>query len=101
MDTHEQDAVIGRRLAQIREHRRLSQSAVAFQIGHPQSWLAKIEIGERRLLYHEGIALLDFYMAPQDLLDPDLPDYEFRAILDHLGDESPFDPRSRWTKESR
>jgi transcriptional regulator with XRE-family HTH domain len=101
MDAHEQGVVIGHRLAQIRERRRLSQSSVALQFGHPQSWLAKIELGERRLLYHEGIALLEFYMAPLDILDPDASEREFRAILDRLGDEHPDEPHYGWSRESR
>lgn len=87
MDAADRQELIGRRLATIRERRGLSQSAVARQFGHPQSWLAKIEAGDRRLLYVEGINLLDFYCVAVDILDPAMPSVVFLKRLDELGDD--------------
>ncbi len=77
MDRESESELLGRRLAEIRQRAGFTQTKVAAYFSKPQSWVAKIEAGERNLRYSEGVALLELFRAPHDLLDPDLDDDEF------------------------
>ncbi|HEY3685761.1 MAG TPA: helix-turn-helix transcriptional regulator [Streptosporangiaceae bacterium] len=48
MDTHE----VGRRIAENRRRRGLSQSVLAGLIGRSESWLSQVERGKRRIDAH-------------------------------------------------
>jgi transcriptional regulator with XRE-family HTH domain len=81
MDTTEWDVLIGRRLAQIRVRRGLSQSEVARRLGRPQSWVSKIESGDRRLLMREAVDFGDCYAVSLNLFDGQGTEEEFAARL--------------------
>jgi transcriptional regulator with XRE-family HTH domain len=57
----EEDVAVGRRLAEARHGAGLSQAEVGRRLGIPQSRIAKLEIGTRRLLWSEGVELAGLY----------------------------------------
>lgn len=57
----EEDVAVGRRLAEARHGAGLSQAEVGRRLGIPQSRIAKLEIGTRRLLWSEGVELAELY----------------------------------------
>ena len=62
------DRSLGARLAAAREKAGMTQLAAAKAIGLPQSAVAKLERGKRRLLFLEGLRLANLYgVVPTDL----------------------------------
>jgi transcriptional regulator with XRE-family HTH domain len=57
----EEDLAVGRRLARARHEIGLSQTDVGRRLGVAQSRIAKLEIGTRRLLFSEAVALATLY----------------------------------------
>jgi transcriptional regulator with XRE-family HTH domain len=57
----EEDVAVGRRLAEARHGAGLSQAEVGRRLGIPQSRIAKLEVGTRRLLWSEGVELAGLY----------------------------------------
>ncbi len=57
-------------LGDAREDAGLSQAAAARALGVAQSRVAKLELGQRQLLFVEAIALCDLYGVNLDRLDP-------------------------------
>lgn len=66
------DRSLGERLAAAREQAGMTQLAAAKAIGLPQSAVAKLERGKRRLLFLEGLRLADLYGLECRDLDPSL-----------------------------
>ena len=63
-------------LVSVRKEAKLTQAAVAERLGRPQSYLAKVENGERRLDIVEFVALAEALNGePQDV---------FASFLDRL-----------------
>ena len=57
-------AAIGARLADLRRVRGLTQEAAAAEAGRRKSWLAKLERGQRSLLFSEAIELAEVFGVP-------------------------------------
>ena len=55
------DLAVGRRLAAMRNEAGLTQVEVGRRLGFAQSRIAKLEIGTRRLLFSEAIAIAELY----------------------------------------
>lgn len=68
------------RLAEVREARGFTQAEVAKAYGRPQSWIAKLETGTRRLLFDEGAFLAFYYRVPTDMF-----------LADRVSDEELWD----------
>ena len=60
---------VGRRLADVRESKNLSQLVVAEALGIPQSQIAKLELGLRTLTFAEALDLADLYGVEMTALD--------------------------------
>lgn len=66
---------IGRRLAAIRAEAGLTQRQLAGRISREQSWLAKLELAERRLDINDLVALANgLQLSPAALLHLLLPE---------------------------
>jgi transcriptional regulator with XRE-family HTH domain len=52
---------IGQALGLRRRDAGLTQAVVAERLGRPKSWIAKLERGQRSLLFSEAIALAELY----------------------------------------
>ena len=59
---------MGRRLAQLRVERGLTQRALAERIGKPASFVGKVELAERRLDVLDVLALAEAYELPPEQL---------------------------------
>lgn len=66
----ESDGVVGRLVGDARQAAGLPQSHAARHLGWPQSRLANIELGKRRLLFVEALLLADLYAVPVSSFDP-------------------------------
>jgi hypothetical protein len=66
----ESDVTIGRLLGDARQMAGLPQSHAARHMGWPQSRLANLELGRRRLLFVEALLLADLYSVPVSAFDP-------------------------------
>jgi transcriptional regulator with XRE-family HTH domain len=85
--------VIGRLLGDARQKAGLSQSLAAERLGISQSWLARIELGQRRLSVAEAAMCASLYGVPFGQFDPrTAPKEWFGAISTR---------RSRTTSASR
>ena len=62
--------VIGRLLGDARQAAGLPQSAAAARVGVSQSWLARLERGQRRLTVAEAVAFAKLYGVPLEAFDP-------------------------------
>jgi DNA-binding XRE family transcriptional regulator len=62
--------VIGRLLGDARQAAGLPQSAAAARVGVSQSWLARLETGERRLTIAEAAVFATLYDVPLEAFDP-------------------------------
>jgi transcriptional regulator with XRE-family HTH domain len=62
--------LIGLLLGDAREEARLPQSAAAKALGVAQSRIAKLELGQRQLIFIEALTLCDLYGVALDRLDP-------------------------------
>lgn len=60
-DEREVDLAVGRALAYYRLRAGLSQAEAARRLGEPQSFIAKMETGRRRLLYREAVQIATLY----------------------------------------
>ena len=67
----DEDLAVGRCLAAARNEAGLSQVEVARRLGFAQSRIAKLEIGTRRLLFSEAIALAEMYGVSLSAFVPD------------------------------
>ena len=63
-------AAVGRLLGDAREKARLPQSEVARRLGIAQSRIARLELGKRRLLYWEAVAMAQLYGVDISAFDP-------------------------------
>jgi transcriptional regulator with XRE-family HTH domain len=54
-------AATAARLASLRKAAGLSQIEVSDRLGHPKSWIGKLETGRRSLLFSEAVAITDLY----------------------------------------
>jgi transcriptional regulator with XRE-family HTH domain len=71
-ELHEENKVIGQRLRAARDARHLSQRAVAAILGENQSWVSKVEQGERRADLAEGARMMRLYaVEPNAILMPE------------------------------
>lgn len=61
-----EDLAVGARLAAARHGAGLSQAGAARELGFAQSRIAKLEIGTRRLLFSEAVALARLYRVGLD-----------------------------------
>lgn len=69
----EENRAIGRRLRKAREAAELSQRKVAAALRENQSWVSKVEQGERRADLAEGVRLMRLYeVDANSILMPDL-----------------------------
>lgn len=59
-----------RRLRKAREQANLTQAQVAARLGKPQSFVSKVETGERRLDFLEVAELAAIYRVPVDFFAP-------------------------------
>lgn len=64
---------IGSRLATLRRESGQTQEEVALHLGRRKSWLAKLERGQRSLLFSEALALADAYGVSVVALWPEVP----------------------------
>ena len=62
--------VIGRLLGDARQRAGLPQSVVAERVGISQSWLARLELGQRRLTVAEAAVFSSLYEVPLERFDP-------------------------------
>lgn len=70
----EESRLIGERLRTAREGVKLSQRQVALVLGENQSWVSKIEKGERRADLAEGARMMRLYrVEPNTILMPEGP----------------------------
>jgi hypothetical protein len=65
---------IGRLVAEARRARELSQAQVGRLLGWPQSRVANVELGRRRLLFIEALLLARVLDVPMSAFQPALPD---------------------------
>lgn len=71
-DLAKENRAIGKRLRAAREQVELSQRQVAVALGENQSWVSKIEKGERRADLAEGTRLMRLYhVEPNSILMPE------------------------------
>ena len=70
LDPAEAWHLVGRRVAQARHKLGLSQAQLGQRCGRPQSWMAKIELGHRRLNYLEALHLAEECHLPLTFFDP-------------------------------
>jgi ribosome-binding protein aMBF1 (putative translation factor) len=72
-EPQEMRVAIGIRLRDARRAAGLTQQQVVDGIGRRKSWLAKLELGQRSLLFSEAVTLADAYgVGLADLWPPDL-----------------------------
>ncbi len=64
------DSIIGRLIGDAREDAGVPQTAAAAALGVPQSRIAKLELGRRRLLFVEAALLAELYGVRPDAFDP-------------------------------
>jgi transcriptional regulator with XRE-family HTH domain len=64
-------AGVGRRLAKARRAAGLSQTEVGLRLAVPQSRVAKLETGDRRLQYLEAFAYAALYEVEPGFFQPD------------------------------
>jgi transcriptional regulator with XRE-family HTH domain len=76
----EEDVAIGRRLAGARRASGLSQVEVGRRLGVAQSWIAKMEVGTRRLLFSEAVELATLYRVDLSEFAVDLDLVGARAV---------------------
>lgn len=69
-DEAEMHRRVGQLLGDAREAAGLPQSHVARLMGVPQSRIAKLELGRRRLLFIEAVQLAKLYGVPASRFDP-------------------------------
>lgn len=62
---------VGQRLAEARRAAGLSQTEVGHRLGVPQSRVAKLETGDRRLQYLEAFAYAALYEVEPGFFQPD------------------------------
>jgi transcriptional regulator with XRE-family HTH domain len=67
-------ARVGQRLAAARRAAGLSQTDVGHRLGVPQSRVAKLETGDRRLMYIEAFLYADLYGVSIEVFQPNLTD---------------------------
>lgn len=78
-DEAEDALEIGRRLAFFRKELGLSQPQVARALNMHQSKIAKLELGQQRLMMRDAMAFSMIYRVDLGLLDPRTPFDERRA----------------------
>jgi transcriptional regulator with XRE-family HTH domain len=65
------DRAIGERLAAVRLESGLTQTQAGALVGRHQTGIAKLEHGDRRLLFSDALAFARIYKVPITSLDPD------------------------------
>jgi len=70
---------IGAHLAQLRRNAGMTQIAVSEQLGRVKSWIAKLERGQRSLLFSEAVELAELYgISLKTIWPPSLQDGALR-----------------------
>jgi DNA-binding XRE family transcriptional regulator len=83
----EEARVLGGRLGQARNRTGLSQAEAAKALAVPQSQIAKLELGQRRLGFIEGLRLATLYSISPEELDPALFEEDPRGAARSTGED--------------